>query len=199
MDNQTGKKVIHMDNFRKIEFSKIITPLCVLFDKEPTKEFLEIYYLAVQDIGIPDLRNAVLRWLNSEKRFPTPADLRSMLRPSDQHQAREAVSRIVESVTKWGDPYGHSQERALKAQEYIGELGWLVIARYFGGSWANISSASEEDINPMAQAQWREFLVSASARDRLGLKDAAPMLPSSYGSVKQLTSMSTVLNKLIDR
>ncbi len=170
---------------------QIIFGLAEYYDKTLTDLQMEMYVEDLMDLDLQELKQAVRLYRNDPKNkfFPLPSALKGMLRPSDDSQAREAVSRIIYSLTHYGDPYGHSEDRTNRAKEYIGELGWLVVKRM--GGWVHLSQAGEDDIGPIAQAQWRELANSIQTRDRLGMVDQPPMLPSSQGKHVELESKST--------
>lgn len=165
---------------------QIVFALAEYYDKTLTDLQMEMYVEDLMELDPQELQQAVKLYRNDSRNkfFPLPATLKGMLKPSDDQQAREAVSRIIYALRKYSDPYGHSAERIAAAMDYIGELGWFVVKRM--GGWVHLSNADQEDTGPIAQAQWRELAISIQARDRLGIMNEAPRLPSSQGKTLQV-------------
>jgi hypothetical protein len=96
-----------------------------------------------------------------------------MLKPSDNNQARDAVARISYALSRWP---GDDEFSIQRAKEYIGSLGWLVVNRI--GGWSKLGRSSYDEIGPTAQAQWRELAISLMGKDRMGMVDLPPEVPS---------------------
>ena len=89
------------------------------------------------------------------KTFPLPAQIIEILEPqiSVDTQAHEIVSRIVQSISKFGY-VGHRH-----AQPFIGEVGWAVVRRL--GGWEYLCREHGDSINPgQFYAQTRELIKS---------------------------------------
>lgn len=185
----------HQDT-REGAIAGILVGLAGIYDKELHPEAFVLYSQALIDLSVEDIKRAVVLYLEDAKndKFPRPAQLKAALSPTDEQQARDAVTRIIHALTKWSDPYGHSDERRNKAKEYIGELGWIIVQRQ--GGWEKLSV--ESDLGHGTQAQWRESMVSFMSKARLGILDEAPKLPSRRNEQKSLENLS-FLPKLIDK
>lgn len=171
MTVETMGKVIRMD--KQIEFAKIMRGLAEVYGRTISTEMMKIYSLALEDLSIQELKNAVRLYVSNSTNafFPTPGQLRAMITPSDDQQAREASARIREALTQFGGDYDYHIKRA---REHIGELGWKVVEKM--GGWSRMTRMSEADLGPVAQAQWRELASSILARHRMGIFDEAPSI-----------------------
>lgn len=97
-------------------------------------------------------------------------------------QAREAASRIVDSVSK----FGHSNFEGAKT--YIGELGWAVVTRQ--GGWASICEMLTYDNMGMLQAQWRELAQVLQRKALAGTLDEPPGLPEPSPALKRALAIA---------
>jgi len=161
--------------------SRILTMLAEYYDKILSKSQLTMYSAHLQDLTTEELQAACSTYTRdpNNKFFPLPAMLRQLIRPvliGDDENAREAAGRILASVSK----FGHTNTE--RAREYVGDLGWAVVARQ--GGWLNVCTMLTEDNVGMLQAQWRELAISLQRRARAGLLDTPPGLPEPAG-VKQ--------------
>jgi hypothetical protein len=166
-------------------FTKYIGGLAIIYGKDLGNEALLVYVCAILDLSLEDLKRSINLWLNHSGGpfFPTPGQLRSMLRPSDDQVAREVVARIVNALSRFGG--GDNSERA---KEYIGELGWLVVKK--NGGWEETCKTGYAQLQT-AQAHWREYAISLLAQDRSGTLDIPPALPSTQQ--KKLQSIGDIV------
>lgn len=162
-----------------VEIYKHVGGLAIILGKDISKEALHVYCTALQDLSVDQVKKAVSGYLNGSKNtFPTPGQLRAVLRPSDEDMAREAVSRIVESLSRYG-----GRDNTDRAKSYIGELGWKIVQK--NGGWEEVCKI-DYDALPTCQAQWRGLALSLISQDRAGVMDQAPMLPSSEKKVQSI-------------
>src|SRR6185312_1507509 len=145
---------------------RMIEALAMIYNKDLSKDLIQIYLNALGDLSIEQLREGINRWVNHPTKafFPTPGQIKATLQVTDEQEARDATARIGEALMKYGDPYGHLTHNQQRAKALIGELGWLVVERL--GGWQKLSSANHPDeVGPMAQAQWRELAISLMAKN----------------------------------
>lgn len=162
---------------RKIEISELLTGLSEFYRSTPlTPSQLDMYSDDLLDIEPAELLKAIRIYRQDPKNkfVPLPAQLRALLRPTDDQQARDTISRIILALQKYGDPYGHSTERMKKAELFVGGLGWAIVKRL--GGWVKLSQASAEELNTTAQAQWRELGITMLTNHRLGISNDEPAL-----------------------
>lgn len=135
---------------------------------------LALYIEDLEDLPLARIAQAIREVRRDPKttRFPLPAVIRARLTPpeTDEDQAREAASRILAAVAR----YGWSNPE--RAEAYIGELGWEVVKRQ--GGWRSVCEGVTEDNKTIHQAQWRDLAASLSRRSRAGTLEQAPALPS---------------------
>lgn len=179
-----------MDEIKRIQ---LIGGLAVILGRDMTKEAIKIYCGCLRDIPFGQLERACDLWMKkpNSPQFPTPGQLLACLTPTDDELAREATSRVIEALHKFGDPYGHTEEREWKAKEYIGSLGWELVKRK--GGWCKLSNIGNDDLSSTAQAQMRELCISIVRHHRLGLQDSPPQLPNYVVESPRLESKSIPL------
>lgn len=160
------------------KIATLVTGLAEYYNKTLTAGQIEMYVEDLISLSPEELHTAVrdYRRRPENKWFPLPAELIGLVRPdvSPEQNAIDAVSRIVESVSKFG-PY-----RTVDAKSNIGELGWKVVQR--DGGWINVCQNLTEDNLGTTRAQWREMAKSISARAHAGVLDSAPEIPKSVYS-----------------
>ncbi len=125
------------------------------YGREFKREVLAMMVSDLEDLSA----TAVLEALNTYRRdpksktFPLPAQIREMITPTINHdaKAREIAGRIQHAITRFG--YSNAQE----AQNYIGEVGWSVIQS--SGGWSYLCQNHGVNIDP------GQFM--AQTRDRL--------------------------------
>lgn len=121
-------------------------------------------------------------------RFPLPAVIRVRVMPEQnpEHEALEAVARIVAAVSNIG-PY-----RTQDARAFIGELGWSVVQSE--GGFENVCQVLNEDNIGILKAQWRQLAIAKQSRAAAGF-DHAPGLPAPSGGLKSL-GLSNLIKQL---
>lgn len=184
---------------RKIEIGMILTGLGEYYDKTLTPSQIDMYSDDLLDIEPDELVKAIRLYRQDSKntRFPLPGQLRGLLRPSDDQQARDSVSRIISALHKYRDPYGHSKERMENAKLLVGPLGWAIVQRM--GGWVKLSQADENEIGSTAQAQWRELGVTLLNKHKLGIMDDAPGIGLEKRAVGQLENLENFSRKLVGK
>jgi hypothetical protein len=140
------------------------------------KEQIRMYADDLMDLDLDDISTAfkIYRMDPENVRPPLPSQLKALLLPSDDAQARDAVSRINEALIRFSGDYDYHIE---KARAYIGELGWAVVQR--NGGWSRMVRMNHEELGPTAQAQWRELAKALQSRHRLGIQDCPPEMPAT--------------------
>ena len=113
----------------------------------------------------------VLRRDPKNRTFPIPAIIRDRIKPADldEHEARDAASRIVTAVSSYG-PYQYERAKA-----FIGELGWFVVKRQ--GGWTAVCLMLTRENQSTLQAQWRDLAGSFAKLAKAGQLNQAPEMP----------------------
>jgi hypothetical protein len=180
---------------RTISKRKLISEIMVrvvIYYRAPVLEDtqLDMYVEDLIDLEIDEITEAIKIYRmdprNSEP--PLPAQLKALLKPSDEIQAVDAVSRIFQALGKYGDSAKHTE----KAKKLIGELGWFIVERF--GGWSRITRLSYDELGPMAQEQWRELAVTLLTKHRLGLLEEAPKFPETKKA--ELIHMGDIIGRL---
>lgn len=174
------------------EMATIVIGLAEYYDKELSPAQVAMYVHDLKELDPQELFQAVIRYRNDPKndRFPLPAKLKAMLifPDSDDDQARDAASRIIAAISKFG-PYQPKQ-----AMEYMGELGWLVVQRQ--GGWLSVNETLTFQNQGILQAQWRDLALSLMKRSRLGLANRAPSLPEPVEKQRLMHMGAGLLQKI---
>lgn len=147
-----------------------LTVLAGFCNQTLTKEMLKFYDAVLVIYGYDKACDAVERTIKTRKgneRFPSPADLESLINPPKNADAEaiEAANRILGAVVTFGqyqDP-----------KEYIGSLGWAVVQ--MNGGWQTVCRIAEEN-NTAIRSQFRECAKAIYLRSEQGIK-TPPALP----------------------
>lgn len=171
-----------------VELKALIVATSAYYGQKLDPTVIAMYAEDLVDLPIEQVRDALLQIRRDPKitRFPLPAVIRDRIQPADtvEADARDAASRIVAAISRFGWPNGE------RARGYVGELGWLVVERQ--GGWQNLCQAVETDDIGILQAQWRELAVSLIKRAKAGTLNLPPSLPA--GSL-QVTPTMTLIPK----
>lgn len=155
------------------EIFKIVAALAEYYDKQLTANQMSMYVHDLLELQPDELLKAIYEYRNIADNhfFPLPAKLKSLAKPkpSEEQNAVDAVSRIIEAISKFG-PYRYEE-----ARKFVGEIGWMVIQR--DGGWNAVCQFLTEDNMGQFRAQWREMAKAFSARSKAGLTDVPPDLP----------------------
>lgn len=149
------------------------------FGKKLEPDVISMMIDDLADLPVPELETAFARYRRDPKNkfYPMPAAIRELVEPqeNDDSQARVAVARVVEAVSRFGY-YGGADARA-----FVGELGWSIVKAY--GGWSPLCEALGHTLDvSQFQAQARELAKSHSSLSRAGKLGQAPALPSPHSS-----------------
>lgn len=152
------------------QIAKALLGLAEYYDKQLTKNQIDMYVQDLSDLALEDLIRAVELYRKDARndRFPLPAKLKGTIQPPDDQRARDAVGLVLTAVSRIG-PYRDSD-----AREFIGELGWKVVKMQ--GGWEEVCNSLTNDNKPILSAQWRELAVSLINKTRIGIIDEKPGL-----------------------
>jgi len=92
-----------MDNTDYKEFSIAMQTLAVAFDKEATEDLLEVYWQALQDLPLADVKRGATEALRRSEWMPKPAHLRKYsgdVEPS--HRATIAWQAVRQAISQHG-------------------------------------------------------------------------------------------------
>lgn len=161
-----------------------------IYGKTYDADVLSMMIDDLQDLPIIQIEAAFARYRRDPKNkfAPMPAQIRELIipTPSDDTNAREAVSRIQEAVGKFGSWRGD------EARPYVGELGWGIVKRM--GGWGHLCENLGTTLDALTfQAQARELAKSHMELSRAGALGQAPALPEPE-SVVLSASVSGLLS-----
>lgn len=135
--------------------------------------------------------NALEGLLETARRFPTVAEIKSAMGvndASDADKGREAAERIYAAICRFGSQMKLWDE--IKA--FIGPIGVEVVKMQ--GGWLQLCETTTNDNSPTLKAQWRE-LAEVLVRKNVAGDYNAPQFPSlSAGfraQIKELETKST--------
>jgi len=134
---------------------------------------LDAYSEDVKGIGPNELKYAFECYRKDPKHefMPRPAQILKYIYPevSNESTAIDVASRISHAIATIG--YNHPKE----AEEYMGEIAWLVVARE--GGWEEVCRNSFVKDLGTRFSQRRESAKSIMERSSLGILHKAPALP----------------------
>lgn len=143
------------------------------YGRDLADEVLTMYAEDLSDLDPAACIAAYQNWRRNPKhsRMPFPAEIREIIAPSEnpQEEAREAASRIIGAVPKFG--WCNPQE----ARDHIGELGWQVVEMQ--GGWTAVCEGMNARQTPNLQAQYRDLAESIYRKSQRGIFGAPPSLP----------------------
>lgn len=172
-------------------FIKRLMGLAKLLRHNIDEEVLGFYDRALSPLGYQALCDALDRIAMEAEdgaKFPSIAAIRraatgerlpSEAKYSDDGEAREAASRIIGAVSKYGAVIGIDEgayEKIQTVRTFIGELGWTVVEER--GGWNCICGMLTNQNMATVEAQFRELAKSKLERARRGLELTPPALPS---------------------
>lgn len=194
-----------MNSSERVQVGELWVRVSKMYAREIPRESLTMMLDAVSDIDGDKLIGALNEWVRTSKfpRHPTPAEVRNLAMPSidDDTQAREVASRITYALRKFG------YTNPVRAQEYIGPVGWHVVGRC--GGWQNVCENTMEDQMGVFTAQARDLAKASIEISRSGLFDQPvafpimkemPKLESDNDRVKRIdTERYRQLNEMTNR
>lgn len=147
---------------------------------------LELYAEHLEPIGWDKVMAAMKRMFidrPASRGIPTPGEIRDEAlgtgKQGDKDTANEVAARILANVHK------HGSARKLgdwAARPDVGELGWAVVHRVFGG-WLGLCETYTYENHGTLMAQLRDVAESMLHRAALGIEDVPPALPSGINAV----------------
>lgn len=158
----------------KQKLKALIVATAMYYGHEIEDTVLSLYVEDLEDLEFPAVARAIGEVRRDPKttRFPLPAVIRDRIAPVDlsDADAKEAASRIVQAVAKFGWCNPNS------AQSFIGELGWFIVQRQ--GGWLNVCQMTDHRNLTSLQAQWRDLGASIHRRALAGTLHIPPALPA---------------------
>jgi hypothetical protein len=155
-------------------------------------QVLLLYVEDLADLPFPAVAQAIrdVRRDPRTTRFPLPAVIRARIQPAptDEGEAQEAVSRLIDSVARFGWTNGAA------AKAHMGELAWLVVQRE--GGWQNVCANLNQDNLGMTRAQWRQLAMSLLSRAKAGTLGQAPSLPAPNAGAKMPALIGDILKQI---
>jgi hypothetical protein len=167
-----------------IPIEKMLLNMARFYNYELEKRQLEMYVNVLQQFPETVVMRAGQDYMRDIKntRFPIPPHsiLKDYLpqKPDQKDLAREAASRVIAALSKFGAPNGSA------AKEYIGELGWMAVQRH--GGWLVLCETTGNGFGltppTMLQAQIRDLCESTQNLAAAGIHDQPIGLPEAKAS-----------------
>lgn len=114
--------------------------------------------------------------------FPSIAKLKRVIETGmnlDESQVAEDVAgRIEAAIGRFG-----STRDTDRVQEYIGEVGWVVVSQV--GGWLRVCEVTYDQL-PSARRQWRELAAVVARKAQMGCVDTPPSLNASESKIDGL-------------
>ena len=113
----------------KEKFLKIMTYMGIAYNKEFTKEQLEVWYSFLKEYNDNELNNAIKNLINTEKYLPSIAQVKQEIaktKLSDIPDAEDEWQEVLKSVSRYGS---YRQEEALNSlkpytAKIVGYIGY---------------------------------------------------------------------------
>lgn len=178
---------------KKIEIIGMIVALSAYYQQEFKDNVIAMYAEDLEDLDLESLRREFHAYRRDPKntRFPLPAQIRARISPTqtDEGEAHEAAARIAQAISKfgWVNPE--------PARKFIGELGWLVVAR--DGGWRTVCETLDRDNIGILKSQWKALALTLHGRAKAGVIEEAPALPSPAIKTKSDESGLIDFNALV--
>lgn len=136
-------------NTKREQFAELIEMLASTFGREADKPLLLGYWLALQDLALPELQEAIRKALQTFNRLPRPSELRELCGVlSGAQQAALAFTDVQKALSDCG--YYNSpdfQDRAINAT-----------IRALGG-WQRICELNEEEFSKWFRKDFERLYV----------------------------------------
>lgn len=133
----------------------------------PDADAVKVWYQLLKDISYQELNDAIMYWIQTQRKEPTIADLRALV--SDTRETIEDWSEAWEDVKNAIARYGYYQpEEALESLKYLTREA----AKRFGWSALCMMETDNENVN---RAQFRDIYNAIKTR-RVQERQIAPQL-----------------------
>lgn len=163
-----------MNQAEKARLAQIFALYAAYYRVKLEDAVIQMYVEDLCDLSFIEVEEALRVYRKNAKNrvMPLPAMLRDMVEPQldDDTLARDAASRIVAAVSKFGWCNGG------EARGYVGELAWSVVNRNGGWSYICENLGRGLDVGTF-QAQARELAKTQIQLSRAGSLDLPPALP----------------------
>jgi hypothetical protein len=179
----------------RAEFLKMYILTAAYYRERLPDEVLRMYVEDLQDLPAADLKSALIRYRKDRKnrRTPMPADLISILNPSqnEEDNAAQIAAIIVKTVGSkgynWSMPgkWKHDGDSFPSAViKECGTAGWAVIQTM--GGWNPVCDFVDKTLPSVAMAQIRGIALSLLRRAAAGKLGEKPELPQSREESKAI-------------
>ena len=134
------------------EFATLVQTLGAAFGVEPSAPMLEAYWLALEDLGIAEVRRMVGAALRGGERMPPPATLRKLGGESQATAALDAWQAVVEAIRK------HGHYRSV-------DFGPVVntVVRQLGG-WRQICATESDQLHNFVRREFERIYLATAQR-----------------------------------
>jgi len=148
------------------EFAKMMTVAATLYERDLDEMLIEVYFRALKEFSIDEVRNAFNRHIRASKWFPKPVELIQRINGDDESlegRAIEQASLVWESIAR----VGHSQSVC-----FNDKVTAAVIDKIWGG-WSKMACETKEH-----EQKWfiKDFIKYYEQFTRGGIKQEGALL-----------------------
>jgi len=178
-----------MDNSDKKEFAILFYGTGELYDKSVSKNLLQLYFDALKNYSIEDVKSGVSKHALDPKHgtfFPKPADIVRHLQASEistEQKAELAWAQVMREIRRTGS-YGTLKLDDKQAIAAVKSLG----------SWQQLCSSTETDMT------WKkkEFISMYETYERTPVELLPSSLPGIIGLVEHKKEVSSTMQRIND-
>lgn len=162
--------------FEKIQFMKALSALGNVCGVSLDDFLIDRYVERLEKYGYREVTARICRLIDNppaNRRIPSPGEIAAFfgeVNVSDEDLARDAAARIKGAVSRFGYPNWE------EARRHIGALGERIVLMM--GGWNNVCDYKTEHDLDVALAQAREWAKVHVKKDRAGIAELPPSLPS---------------------
>lgn len=174
-----------MTQHERADFATLLMAVGEVYGEAISDTRMELYFAALADMALADVRAAMNAHVQMKTFFPRPAELREAVNGSAEDQAELAWTTLVRLVRRhgWANPP--------KPDDWPDEATRQVAIELYGGWTAlceNLPAAGPEMLGTA-----KLFKASYAAHARRGVRDAAALPPSQSEARARLSSLKQEL------
>lgn len=135
-------------------FATRMTMLCEMYDREPSKTLLDVYYLALKGLTDEQFNYAFSRVISNRKyaNMPLPAEFLTIINGNNEDDALVAWHKVVDAVK--------SKCGSWQSPVFDDPMIHIAIARGFPGGWIGLCERLTEENQTWIQ---KDFVVAYEA------------------------------------
>ncbi len=127
-----------MDDINKQEFLEHFTGLCEIFGKDASKVFISMYFEALKEFTIEQVKESISKSITNNKFFPKPVELIQNIKGTNEDIENIALIQADLTLKAIG------RHGKYKSVSFKDKTTQAVISRSFGG-WINLCQESMEN------------------------------------------------------